>query len=279
MNMKNKVILVDGSSVGYRAFFAAMFQYKSSWESAKETSEEVFKDIQDIVVKETMMIFGGYINTIYKRERLTGKDSDTKMFIAWDFQSGSKTFRGELYPPYKGNRKKRDIPVNLFPSLRNVGDEVADDSWNIEGYEADDIIGSAVEKYKSKDTTILIVSSDKDFFQLVDDENNVRVQSPIKGASVYKTYKEADVFKEFGVSPEKIVDYKALVGDSSDNFPGVRLIGPKIATELLNTYNSIDEVYSNLNNIKPGLVKKLEAGKSDAYLFQKIAQIVKDVQL
>ena len=159
--MKNKVILVDGSSVGYRAFFAAMFQYKSSWESAKETSEEVFKDIQDIVVKETMMIFGGYINTIYKRERLTGKDSDTKMFIAWDFQSGSKTFRGELYPPYKGNRKKRDIPVNLFPSLRNVGDEVADDSWNIEGYEADDIIGSAVEKYKSKDTTILSVSSDK----------------------------------------------------------------------------------------------------------------------
>jgi DNA polymerase-1 len=184
------------------------------------------------------------------------------------------------------------------------------------GYEADDVIGTIVEKVSNQqascdrrqvagdkfqakhssntsntsDTSttsslinqVIIVTGDRDILQLVHDEN-VLVYMPVKGLSEAKLYGEKEVVERLGVLPNKIADWKGLAGDSSDNYPGVPGIGPKTATDLVNMYGSIEQIYTELENgntnIKPRVAEKLLAGKESAYLSKNLATIRRDAPI
>ena len=147
------------------------------------------------------------------------------------------------------------------------------------GYEADDVIGTItkiVSENKEKFETI-VVTGDRDILQLVDDSKNIKLYMPISGMSNGKVFTEKETIERMGVRPIQIPDYKALVGDPSDNYFGISGIGPKTAIGLLEKYKTLDGIYENLNEIPERLKEKLINGEDSAYLSYKLATIVKDV--
>ncbi len=205
--------------------------------------------------------------------------------IAVTFDLAGPTFRHEQYEDYKATREKADD--ELYEQIPLIYDLV--NAFNItiyekEGFEADDCIGTLVKKVrKEKDATnTIIVTGDMDALQLVDD--HVVVNTMRKGMSDLVMYDRAAVQERYhGLTPEQVIDYKALKGDSSDNIPGVRGIGDKGATELLLVFPTLDDIYyaaeQEDERIKPALRKKLLAGKEDAYLSQELATIHQDVPI
>ncbi|MCX6705933.1 MAG: 5'-3' exonuclease [Candidatus Woesebacteria bacterium] len=144
-----------------------------------------------------------------------------------------------------------------------------------EGYEADDLLGTIAKK--GDFDSVVIVTGDKDILQLVD--KKIKIYMPIVGLSSAKLFGEEEAKERMGVLPIQIPDYKALVGDPSDNYPGVSGIGPKTAEKLLEKYPDIDKIYAHLEDIDPKIRTKLEAGKKDVLLFHRLATIVKDVDI
>jgi len=157
--------------------------------------------------------------------------------------------------------------------------------FEMAGFEADDLLGSIADQGQSaKDKAqsideVVIVTGDRDILQLVDDKRKVRVYLPVRGLSDAKLMKSDDVVEKLGVKPVQIPDYKALVGDPSDNYPGVAGIGPKTAIDLLTRFGTLQGIYEHLNEINESALKKLEDGKESAYLSLKLAQIVTNVEL
>ncbi len=167
-------------------------------------------------------------------------------YMAVVFDAGSKTFRNEIYTDYKANRP--EAPEDLKPQFALVRDAAAAvglKSYELAGFEADDIIATFTKKASEQGIEVTIVSSDKDLMQLVHD-NQVKMFDPVKN----KFIKEKDVVEKFGVPPHKVLDASALIGDSSDNVPGVPGIGPKTAAELINQYGSLDELLARAGEIK-----------------------------
>jgi DNA polymerase-1 len=202
-------------------------------------------------------------------------EQDHPDYLAVTFDTG-KTFRDTLYPDYKATRAK--MPEDLRPQMERIRQIV--DAFNIprlevEGYEADDVLGSLSRRLASEGFGIKIITGDRDLLQLVDER--ILVNLPGKSLAEAKDYFAKDVVQLFGVKPEQVVDYKALVGDKSDNIPGVAGIGEKTASSLLNAYDSLDGIYSHLSEITENLRKKLEINKENAYLSQKLATIVTDL--
>lgn len=144
-----------------------------------------------------------------------------------------------------------------------------------EGYEADDLLGTIAKK--SDADSIIIATGDKDLLQLVNDK--VKLYMPIVGLSAGKLFGEEEAKERMKVLPVQIPDYKALVGDPSDNYPGVAGVGPKTAENLLSKYSDIDKIYAHLDEIEPKLREKLNAGKKDVLLFHKLATIVCNVSI
>ncbi len=144
-----------------------------------------------------------------------------------------------------------------------------------EGYEADDLLGTIAKKAKVDE--VVIATGDKDILQLVDEK--IKIYMPIVGLSSAKLFGREEAKERMGVDPIQIPDYKALVGDPSDNYPGVAGIGPKTAIGLLEKYLNIDKIYAHLKDIEPKLREKLERGKKDVILFHRLATIVKDVDI
>jgi DNA polymerase-1 len=144
------------------------------------------------------------------------------------------------------------------------------------GFEADDVIGTIADKSKED---VVIVTGDRDILQLIDDKKNIKLYMPVVGLTNAKLYGEAEALERMGVPANEIPDYKALVGDPSDNYPGVLGIGPVTAEKLLEKYKSIDNIYTHLGEIEPNIRKKLEAKKEDAKLFHRLATIVRDVPI
>ena len=144
-----------------------------------------------------------------------------------------------------------------------------------EGYEADDLLGTIAKK--GDFDSVVIVTGDKDILQLVD--KKIKIYMPIVGLSSAKLFGEEEAKERMGVLPIQIPDYKALVGDPSDNYPGVSGIGPKTAEKLLEKYPDIDKIYAHLEDIDPKIRTKLEVGKKDVLLFHRLATIVKDVDI
>jgi len=199
-------------------------------------------------------------------------------YLAVAFDTG-KTFRHETYKEYKGTRAK--MPDDLRPQVERMRQMV--DAFNIprlevENYEADDVLGSvATWAAKTKGLAVKIITGDRDLLQLV--TPRVIVSLPSGRLSDSEDFFPDDVIKKYGIKPEQIVDYKAMVGDSSDNIPGVRGVGEKTAVSLLNEYETLDNIYNHIDQINTRVGKLLIEGKENAYLSQYLAKIVTNLEL
>ena len=192
--------------------------------------------------------------------------------------SPGPTFRQNEFIAYRAKRKPTDHDlVSQLPKLHDTLEIANIPHLSIGGYEADDLIATIVKDNLDKVDEITIITGDKDLMQLV--STKVQMFMPIQGLSVTKIMKPDDVREKLGVSPSQVIDLKALMGDMSDNYPGVPGIGPKVATDLLKQFGTLDNIYKNLDKIKPAIVGKLTTHKESAYLSQKLATLIDNIPL
>ncbi|PIR76702.1 MAG: DNA polymerase I [Candidatus Magasanikbacteria bacterium CG10_big_fil_rev_8_21_14_0_10_42_10] len=208
-------------------------------------------------------------------------------YIAVSFDVAGGTFRDELYTEYKATRVKADDDLYAqIPLVYEMVEAFGIPIYTKEGFEADDVIGTIAEKNKKeKNLTTIIVTGDKDLLQLVDDDVT-EVYLLKKGMSDFELYNEAHVLEKFGFGPQRIVDYKALRGDASDNIPGVKGIGEKTATTLITEIGGIDTIYKEIKKsdnthiqdvMSASMFKKLEEGEESARMSFELATIRRDV--
>jgi DNA polymerase-1 len=255
--MPPTLYLIDGHALAYRTFYAIT---RGSTGGFATTSGE-----------PTAGVFGftSVLLRILEQERPD--------YLAVAFDTGA-TFRDELYPEYKGTRAKMpDEMSTQMARIRQLVDAFNIPRLEVEGYEADDVLGSISRKAVQEGLGVKIFTGDRDLLQLVD--SRVIVNLPGKSLSDAKDYLIEDVKEYLGVQPDQVVDYKALVGDKSDNIPGVAGIGEKTAISLLETYGTLDSIYDHLDEISGSTHKKLETGREAAYLSKKLATIVCDLDI
>ncbi|TXC93224.1 5'-3' exonuclease [Metabacillus litoralis] len=191
------------------------------------------------------------------------------VICCWDM--GSKTYRNELFDNYKANRP--EAPIEMIPQFDLAKDVV--EAFNIpnigiEGYEADDCIGTLTKTFEN-DMDISIITGDKDILQLLNDRVNVLIFQ--KGIGNYKHYTKENYIEEFEIEPAMLIDVKALMGDSSDNYPGVKGIGEKTAFKLISQYQSIEGILDNLFELTKGQKTKIENDLDMLHLSRKLAEI------
>ena len=258
-NTKPLLILVDGHSLAFRAYYAL----SNSRRGPLMTSTGI----------PTSICFG-FLNSLLQ---LLEVESPQYMAIAFDL--GEPTFRHEADANYKSDRT--ETPEDFIPDILNLQQLLTAFKLTIAtkaGYEADDVLGTIATKASNEGYRVKIVSGDRDLFQLVDDEKGISVlylhnQTFKKTAHNYTEFDRAGVIEKMGVTPEQIVDYKALCGDKSDCIPGIKGIGDKTAVRLLREYLTLEKVYENIDKIKGATKKKLETGKEDALHSRFLAQI------
>ncbi|MEJ5283427.1 MAG: DNA polymerase I [Brevinematales bacterium] len=252
--MDKKIILIDGSGLLYRAYYAF-----------------ISRPLTTTKGENTSAIFG-FFKVLSQIMRDLSPDA---MLVAFDRTRA--TFRQKIYPLYKAQRQetppdlKSQIPV-IIDLLNKMGIKTIE----MDDYEADDIIGTIAEKSKA-DFKPYIVSGDKDLMQLVDDK--IRILKPEKGINIINSLDVEGVKNTFGVYPEQIPDYLGIVGDSSDNIPGIKGIGEKGAVKLLNEFKNLEEIYENIDKIQGAIKTKLIEGKESAFLSKNLATIRKDLDL
>lgn len=248
--MKDKLVIIDGNSLINRAFYALPLLSNSKG----EFSNGVYGFV-NILIKAIFDIAPKYI------------------VVALDY--GKKTFRNNLFSEYKAKRKPTPNELkSQFPLLKKMLESMSITYIEKEGFEADDIIGTLTKKF---DTENIVITGDRDALQLINE--NTQVWLTKKGITEVKIMTEESYNEEYGLVPGQVIDLKALMGDSSDNIPGVQGIGEKTALELMKEYGSLDNIYKNLNNIKGKLQEKLINNKDMAYLSQNLATIRLDVKL
>lgn len=201
-------------------------------------------------------------------------------YIAVAFDSHEKTFRHEKYENYKSSRAK--MPDDMLPQLDRITqliEALKIPLYIIPGYEADDIIGTAALEAEKLGLETLIITPDKDFNQLIND--NIKIIKPGgRAGDEIVVYDSVKVKEEFGFEPKQMIDYLALIGDSSDDIPGVAGVGPKTAVPLIQKYGSVENLYKHFDEIeKAGLKKKLEDGKENAFISKELATIHCEVPL
>jgi len=205
--------------------------------------------------------------------------------LAVCFDRKEKTFRQEMFPDYQIQRPEMDKELaSQIEKTKEVIEAFKIPVFSKAGYEADDLIGTISfrvreKKEKSRIDEVIIVTGDRDILQLVDDKRKVRVYLPIKGLSEAKLFDEKEVKEKMGVLPPQIVDYKALVGDPSDNYPGVKGIGPKTAVKLINEFGGFKEVYQNQAQLSAKLKEIILKGRKEGELSYQLAKIKRDVPL
>ncbi len=191
-------------------------------------------------------------------------------YCAVALESKGPTFRKEMFEAYKAHRSEPDEEMRQqFPYFEPMVEAFSIKGVGAEGYEADDVIATLVKKYKS-DVKITILSSDKDLYQLIDDQ--VTMLDTMKDRQI----SFAEVEEKFGVGPDKVIEVQALIGDSADNIPGVKGIGPKGAATLIQKYGSLDSLYDNLDELKGKQKENLETFKDEAYLSYKLVTLEQD---
>ena len=199
-----------------------------------------------------------------------GKEFPTD-YIAFAIDS-EHSFRKELYKDYKANRKEAPDALKLqLPIAIDLIEKMGFKMIKIDGFESDDIIASLAKKASQKGIKVKIISSDKDMYQLLDE--NISIYDPSKKKEITKK----ECFEKFGVYPQNFIDFQALVGDSSDNIPGVKGVGVKTAAKLINEYKTLENIYSNIDNIKGALQKKLIEGKESAFLSRELVRLKTDL--
>ena len=199
--------------------------------------------------------------------------------IVVTFDEKEKTFRHKEFEDYQSQRPPTHEDLSSqFGKARDFFAAVNVPVYSKPGFEADDVIATICES-SPKEENKVVVTGDRDLLQLVDDKKNISLYMPIVGLSNAKLYNEKEALARMGVPAELIPDYKALVGDPSDNYPGVTGIGPKTAEKLLKDYGSVDNIYAHLKDVDPKIRQKLEKGKNEAKLFHRLATVVKDVPI
>jgi 5'-3' exonuclease (including N-terminal domain of PolI) len=201
-------------------------------------------------------------------------------YFAVVFDTPKPTFRNKIFKDYQIQRPKiEDNFIVQIPLLKEAIDSAGIYRLEKDGYEADDVIGTICYIFKQNPQfKIIIVSGDKDIFQLIND--NVYVATPIGGLSDIKIYNAQDVEQKLAVPPSYITDFKALAGDPSDNYPGAKGIGPVTASKLIKQFGDIDNIYKNLDKISSKKVREiLEKEKENVYLSKKLATILTDAPI
>lgn len=248
-----KLLLIDGNSVLFRAFYA------TSYGNIMKTSK------------------GVYTNAVYAFANMLNKAIKTIKpdYCAVAFDKGKHTFRHDIAPDYKAGRKETPEELIMqFPLVRDMLKAYNIPYLEYDTIEADDIIGSLAKKY---DMETCILSSDRDMLQLIDDTTSVYVMR--KGMSDIAKMDETALKDEYGLKPYQIIDYKGLAGDKSDNIKGVEGVGDKTAVKLLNDYDTCEGIYDHINEIKGKLQEKLIRDKDSCFLSKQLATIKTDVEI
>ncbi len=270
MSKKKKLAIIDANAIIYRGYHA----------------------LPPFTTKDGVLVNAvyGFANILLKVLKDIKPD-----YITVCFDVAKKTFRNDLYQEYKANREK--APQELYDQFAMVRELIKAfnmTSYGVKGYEADDLIGTIVKLTPEKEIEDIIVTGDMDALQLVD--NSTKVYTLRKGMADTMIYDIEGVKAKYGFGPEQVVDYKALRGDPSDNIPGVKGIGEKTATSLIQEFGNLEAIYKFIDkvdkldeikqkekikekNIKPGIFAKLVEFKQDAFLSKKLATIKQDVKI
>src|SRR5690625_2875321 len=256
MKQLKKILLVDGMALLFRGYYATAYTG-----NFMRTAEGVPTN----GVHQFLRYFLDGIKTF----------DPTHVICCWDM--GSKAFRTDLYEKYKANRS--EPPEELIPQFELVKEVV--DIFNIPNiglvnYEADDIIGSIANQYRNEHQ-LIIQTGDLDMLQLV--HSNVKVAIMKKGIGNYEVYDPENFYEKRGIHPHQILDLKGFTGDSADNYPGVKGIGDKTATKLLQTYGSIDKIIENIEELTRRIQNKLKEDIDMFYLCKELAEIKCDLPI
>ncbi|HFU3975196.1 TPA: DNA polymerase I [Streptococcus suis] len=251
---KNKLLLIDGSSVAFRAFFALYHQI------------DRFKSPTGL---HTNAIYGFHLMLDHMMKRI----EPTHILVAFD--AGKTTFRTEMFADYKAGRAKTpDEFREQFPFIRQMLDAMGIMHYELSQYEADDIIGTLDKMAERTDIPfdVTIVSGDKDLIQLTDENTVVEISK--KGVAEFEEFTPAYLMEKMGITPTQFIDLKALMGDKSDNIPGVTKIGEKTGLKLLTEFGSLEGIYEHIDSMKASKMKEnLIADKEQAFLSRTLATI------
>ena len=250
-----KIVLVDGNNLLFRSYYATAY------------SGNIMRNKDGFPTNGVY----GFVNMINK---IIAEEKPEYMMVAFDI---GKTFRHEKYADYKGGRNATPEDLKIqFPVAKKILTAMGIKYLECDGYEADDIIGTiSMWCEKDDDYEALIVSSDKDLLQLISDETTVKLLK----TKDYIWMDKKTFIDTYGFDPIHMIDLKALMGDSSDNIPGVKGIGEKGAIKLVSEYQTLDNIYDNINNIKGATQTKLIEGHEDAYYSKDLVTIYRNVPL
>ena len=250
-----KIILVDGNNLLFRSYYATAYTGNLMQNSKGFPTNALY----------------GFANMINK---IVTEEKPKYMIVAFD---KGKTFRHVKYDFYKQGRNETPNELKMqFPKAKEMLGAMGIKYYECDNYEADDIIGTFAKYCDDEEEYIgTIVSSDKDLLQLISSDIDIKLLKQ----KDYIRYNEQTFFEDYGIEPKKIIDLKALMGDPSDNIPGVKGIGEKTALKLLQQYKSLDGIYEHIDEIKGKLQEKLINGKDSAYMSYEIATIVRDVPM
>ncbi len=252
--MEKKLILIDGNAIFHRAYHSTPpFQTSSG-----EFTNAVYGFVR--------MLFDVYL-----------KQRPDYLGIAWDMSK--KTFRSEEFSEYKAHRPPP--PPNLYeqlPRLKQIVKAFHIPQFELEGYEADDLLGTlSLLAEQESDLKTIILTGDRDALQLVSEKVNVLV--PLKGISETKLFTPEEVKNTYGITPEQMIDYKGLCGDSSDNLPGIQGIGPKTAVALIQKYHTFENILSHCEELPPAQAKKIRENLENGIMSKKLATIIRNIPL
>ncbi|MEJ6348642.1 DNA polymerase I [Holzapfeliella sp. He02] len=258
MSKRKKLLLIDGNSLAYRAFYA------------------LYNVVDKFVNNE-----GLHTSAIYNMKKMLDSLLEThqpdNVLVAFD--AGKTTFRTDMFSEYKGTRAK--TPPELLeqlPYIREMLDHMGLKWHEQDNYEADDIIGTLAKRAQSQDFDVVVVTGDKDLTQLAD--THIQVDVTVKGVNEIKSYTPAYFEEELGIKPLQLIDMKALMGDNSDNYPGVTKIGEKTALKLIQKYGSVKELYHHVDEMKKSKMKEnLINEKKIAFLCYDLATIKTDTPI
>ncbi|RCW66324.1 DNA polymerase I [Saliterribacillus persicus] len=252
--MADKIVLIDGNSLAYRAFFALPLLNNDK---------------------------GVYTNAVYGFTtillKILEEQKPTHLLVAFD--AGKTTFRHKTYKDYKGGREKTPSELReQFPVLKELLDAFGIKHYQLENYEADDIIGVLAEEGLKQKEEVTVITGDKDLLQLVSAKTSVHLTK--KGISDVMKYTPDTLEEELEITPEQVIDMKALMGDKSDNIPGVPGIGQKTAVKLLKEYQTLENLYDHVEDINAKKLKeKLVTYKDDAFMSKELVTINKEAPI
>lgn len=256
MTTKPKLLIVDGMALLFRSFFAsaAMGHYIRLADGTPTNGAQGF--VRHVLTAQSIM-------------------RPTHLAVCWDM--GAHTFRNELFDGYKANRPSPpDEMLTQFDMAKNLSQQIGWQNFGVKGMEADDLIGSMITKWQDE-ADITVISGDKDLLQLLRPSTEIAFTK--KGYTEYDVYTDTRFKEEYGIEPIQFAQVKAFMGDTSDGYPGVKGIGPKQALTLIQTYGSIANVLTSLDELKPGQRTKIQENVDMLKLSHELATIQTNIPI